>query len=197
MKGVKASPPDQEAFTADYNAGMSQIALSRKYQCSKKLVRSLILSYGLPLRIVGGGNNRKYFIDKDYLKSLVDSGMTNIQIGLQENIRTGSVGGWMKRYGIKRTYNMTEFQIYNNKVRRLSESQYVKHKNILNPNNHPRTLCGVDGGYQLDHINSVRACFDAGVSVEECSHLSNLQFIPWQLNLAKRCFVSGRSCDDE
>jgi hypothetical protein len=48
------------------------------------------------------------------------------------------------------------YKRYKNKVHKLSEQTYVKHIEIINPNGYPRTLCGVDGGWQLDHIKSVR-----------------------------------------
>ena len=73
-------------------------------------------------------------------------------------------------------------------MRNLTESTYAKYKEIINPNNHLRTLCGEKDGYQLDHIVSVRECFDSKVSIEECADITNLQMIPWERNLQKRIF---------
>jgi hypothetical protein len=92
----------------------------------------------------------------------------------------------LSRYGLKREYDTTEYKKYSNKVRRLTEKNYVKYFTIINPNNHPRTLCGVDGGYQVDHKLSVKFCYDNNISEEVCSSVDNLQMIEWSQNLNKR-----------
>lgn len=82
--------------------------------------------------------------------------------------------------------NKTAFIEYSRKVRWLSENTYLRNKQVLNPNNHPRTRCGVNGGYQLDHIVSVKRAYELGWTVEQCSGIYNLQLLPWQLNNRKR-----------
>lgn len=81
--------------------------------------------------------------------------------------------------------NREEFLRYRSKVSLLSEKQYVKYKDILNPENHPRTLAGVEGGYQLDHVKSIYQCWSEGISPEEASAVDNLQMLPWIDNLKK------------
>ncbi len=49
----------------------------------------------------------------------------------------------------------------------------------------PRRLCGVDGGYQLDHLVSVRYGFFNKISPDIISHPCNLQIIPWKENRKK------------
>lgn len=78
------------------------------------------------------------------------------------------------------------YKKYSGRVHRLSQKVYEENKGIINPNNFPRTLCGVEGGYQLDHKVSVRYGFDHGISEEDISKLDNLQIIPWKENLLKR-----------
>jgi len=85
----------------------------------------------------------------------------------------------------KRKEETPEYTRYKNKVHKLSEKTYVEHAEVINPNNHPRTLCGVDGGWQLDHIKTVRECFDSGISEEEASSLNNLRMLPWKENLMR------------
>lgn len=85
--------------------------------------------------------------------------------------------------------NKTKFKEYSSKVRILTEKNYENNIKILNPNNYKRTLCGIDGGYQLDHIKSIKYCFDNDISIEECSDIKNLQLLPWKLNRSK-----GASC---
>lgn len=45
--------------------------------------------------------------------------------------------------------------------------------------------CGVDGGWQLDHIKSVKECFSEGWTVEQASDASNLRMLTWQENLMR------------
>ena len=92
----------------------------------------------------------------------------------------------MKKFGIKRNRKTSDYEKYKRRVRWLSEKTYAENKNILNPNGYPRTLCGVPGGYQLDHIVGLYECYIRGTSVETASSLNNLQFIPWEENLQKR-----------
>jgi hypothetical protein len=79
------------------------------------------------------------------------------------------------------------YRRYRNRVTKLTEKTYQENIDTINPERHPRTLAGVDGGYQLDHIVSVREGFDNGISEEEMSKLENLQLLPWKKNLEKGC----------
>ena len=85
----------------------------------------------------------------------------------------------------KRNPETPEYARYRNKVHRLSERTYVDCINVINPERHPRTLCGVEGGWQLDHIKPVRQCFDEGLTAEEASSFSNLRMLPWRVNLMR------------
>lgn len=78
-----------------------------------------------------------------------------------------------------------ELRRYRNRVTKLSEKTYQKNKHILNPHGYNRTICGVPDGYQLDHIISVKECFERGFTPEEASKLENLQLLPWKTNLLK------------
>ena len=63
---------------------------------------------------------------------------------------------------------------------------YEQNKEIINPNNYPRTLCGVKGGWQLDHIITVKECFEKGILPEDASSLNNLRMLPWKENLMRQ-----------
>jgi len=76
---------------------------------------------------------------------------------------------------------------YGSRVRWLSEKTYEANKDIINPQNHPRGRCGVPDAYQLDHIKSVKQCFEEGLTPEQCSAIDNLQIISWQENRQKWC----------
>ena len=85
----------------------------------------------------------------------------------------------------RRNASTKEYRQYRNNVALLTERNYVKYIEDINPNRYPRTLAGVDGGWQLDHIKPVRECFDEGISPEEAAHANNLRMLPWQENLAR------------
>jgi hypothetical protein len=81
--------------------------------------------------------------------------------------------------------NKTAFKAYSNKVRWLSEKEYLKHRELINPDNLPRTLCGIDEGYQLDHKISIKKAFDLNMPEETVAAIENLQLLPWQQNRSK------------
>lgn len=182
--------PNKKEFSEQY-ATMTQKELAKHYGCVKLRIRGWIKHFGLKLRPQGGGNNRKYKVDKDILKKLVDAGYTVKEIGDILEIRSG-VSAWIKRLGIQRQPRTSEYNKYCQRVRRLSELTYVQYKDQLNPNNYPRTLCGVEGGYQLDHIIGIAKCYHDKISEDTCASLQNLQVIPWLLNLEKREFKNYR-----
>jgi hypothetical protein len=68
----------------------------------------------------------------------------------------------------------------------MSKKTYTKYKHEINPHGYSRTLCGVKGGWQLDHIMSVKTGFEQGILPEILAERSNLQMLPWKINLAKR-----------
>ena len=68
---------------------------------------------------------------------------------------------------------------------KLSEKTYVMFIDIINPERHPRTLAGVEGGWQLDHIKTVRECYECGLTPEEASSIENLRMLPWRDNLSR------------
>jgi hypothetical protein len=78
-----------------------------------------------------------------------------------------------------------EYWDFYNKVVWATEKTYVDHKEDINPDNHPRTLAGVDGGYQLDHIVSIDYGWKNKMTVEELSCKENLQMLSWQDNRNK------------
>ena len=81
--------------------------------------------------------------------------------------------------------NTPAYKKYAGRVYHLTKKIYNTYKEEINPNNYPRTLCGVDGGYQLDHIISVKEGFDNGIPPEEIAKKENLQMLTWQENRAK------------
>lgn len=78
-----------------------------------------------------------------------------------------------------------EYWDFYNRVVWASEKTYVQHKSDINPNNYPRTLCGIEGGYQLDHIISIDYGWKNGMTVDELSRKENLQMLEWKENRAK------------
>jgi hypothetical protein len=78
-----------------------------------------------------------------------------------------------------------EYWNFYNKVVWASEMTYLKYKDEINPNNYPRTLCGVEGGYQLDHKIPIDYGWKNKMTIEEMSCKENLQIISWQENRKK------------
>jgi len=79
---------------------------------------------------------------------------------------------------------MSDWQKYKLEVRRLTEKNYKKYKDIINPNNYNRVLCGEDG-YQLDHIISVYKGFNEEIKPEVIADPNNLQMLFWKENRTK------------
>jgi hypothetical protein len=76
-----------------------------------------------------------------------------------------------------------EFNKYAGKVRRLTEKTYAEHIDTINPDRLPRTLCGVEGGYQLDHIIPIKEGFEKNMSIEDLAKPENLRMLTWKENL--------------
>lgn len=81
--------------------------------------------------------------------------------------------------------NKDEYSEYMYKVRVITEKTYNDNIETINPEGNKRSLCGVDGGYQLDHIISVKQGFVEGISPEIIGGLDNLQMLPWEENRNK------------
>jgi hypothetical protein len=77
-----------------------------------------------------------------------------------------------------------EWGIYKSLVYSKTSKVYNNNVEYINPNNLKRVLAG-EYGYQLDHIMSIRWCFDNGIPVEACSDKSNLRMITWEENIKK------------
>lgn len=78
-----------------------------------------------------------------------------------------------------------EYQDYRNKVSWLTEQTYLKCVNIINPDNKPRTLAGVEEGVHLDHIYPVSKGFDSNIPPELLASVDNLRIIDWKENITK------------
>lgn len=72
-------------------------------------------------------------------------------------------------------------KLYKNEVWRLTYRQPVEGLE----NWDRRGRCGVDGAYQLDHIQSIDWGFRNGIPAEEIARFENLRMIPWKDNLLK------------
>jgi transposase len=182
----KQIPPKEELIELYKSNTLQQIA--NFYGTTKTRVIKWFDNLEIEKRPQGGGNNRKFIdnVTETKLIEFLKFKKTNKEIAKILGCSVSNVCRLLHRYGLKREYNMNEYKKYSNKVRRLTEKNYVKCLDIINPNNYPRTLCGVDGGYQIDHKLSVRFCYDNNISEEVCACLDNLQMIEWSKNLNKR-----------
>jgi len=91
-------------------------------------------------------------------------------------------------------YNGEEYnralQDYRNKVSWLTEQTYIKYINIINPDNKPRTLAGVENGFHLDHIYPVSKGFDNSVPPELMASIDNLRLMDWKENVIKSNIIT-------
>ena len=85
-----------------------------------------------------------------------------------------------------RNPNTPEYKRYVRLVHGISQIVYQMNIDIINPNRHVRTLCGVDGGWQLDHIKPIKECFEKGLTPEEAASVDNLRMLPWRDNLMRQ-----------
>ena len=182
----KQIPPKEELIELYKSNTLQEIA--NFYGTTKTRVRKWFDNLGIEKRPQGGGNNRKFIdiVTETELIEFLKSKKTNKDIAKILGCSVSNVCRLLYRYGLKREYDMSEYKKYSNKVRRLTEKNYVKYFDIINPDNYPRTLCGVDGGYQIDHKLSVRFCYDNNILEEVCASVDNLQMIEWSKNLNKR-----------
>lgn len=120
-------------------------------------------------------NNRCYSCSRKYV------GTINGSVEHARRLGQKQVGSNHPRW----VSDKKSFSEYSRKVRWLTEKNYQRLKQVINPENHKRTLCGVDGGWQLDHKISVKEGFDKRISPEEISGVDNLQMLPWSINRTK------------
>lgn len=85
----------------------------------------------------------------------------------------------------KRSPHTSAFRRYKNEVHRLTQKVYEANKDTINPNNLPRTLAGIEGGYQVDHIVSIKFGFDNNIPAHVLAEAQNLRMLPWKMNLAR------------
>lgn len=78
--------------------------------------------------------------------------------------------------------NLAEYQRYKSLVRAETNRHDIS---ILANYDKPRGLCGVKGGYQLDHIIPIKYGFDNGIDPSIIGSIENLQFISWEENRKK------------
>lgn len=81
--------------------------------------------------------------------------------------------------------NVSDYRRYANRVHRLTRRVYDEHRDIINPENHPRTRAGTPGGWQLDHIMSIHDAYKLHWPAEKVAELNNLRMLPWRDNLAR------------
>ena len=85
----------------------------------------------------------------------------------------------------KRNPHTPSYLRYKREVHRLSQKTYDKNIDIINPKRLPRTVAGIEGGYQLDHIIPVKEGYDKNIPTDLMSQVSNLRMLSWSENLKR------------
>lgn len=80
--------------------------------------------------------------------------------------------------------NKKGFERYRHIVKKLTRNVYIANKKLINPDNHNLARSGTDG-YHIDHIVSIRYCFDNNIPEHICAHPTNLRTIHWKENSKK------------
>jgi hypothetical protein len=78
-----------------------------------------------------------------------------------------------------------DFEAYKAEVQRHTRKSYQMFEQRINPKGVPRSRCGTEGGYQLDHKTSIRRGYDEDIPAFVIGNVNNLQMLPWQKNRAK------------
>jgi len=173
-----------------------------KYKISSSTVNRAKRKYGVIIRRRPGSGS-KTPTTKEIKPCLACNTPHKNDMYCSRKCMCGSEEHRKKLASIDRSYMQTEkyrstlrkpdtlgYKRFVNRVHKLSNKTYIEHKDELNPNNHPRTRAGTNGGYQLDHIVTVRDGFDKGLSAEVLSEKNNLRMIPWKENLKRNRRVS-------
>lgn len=78
--------------------------------------------------------------------------------------------------------NKDKFKLYASEVRKITKRQPL---DLLDNYDKPRTICGIEGGYQLDHVVSIKEGFEKDIPAKYIGSLVNLKFVPWEENRKK------------
>jgi 5-methylcytosine-specific restriction endonuclease McrA len=78
-----------------------------------------------------------------------------------------------------------EYKRYQYEVQKITEENYIKYIDKINPFGYTRTLCGVENGWQLDHKIPIRYGFDNDIEPNIIAAVENLQMLPWVENVKK------------
>ena len=105
--------------------------------------------------------------------------------------RINAATAWSKANSQKWRETAEDWLLYKSHVTSITEKNYRKYHKQINPSGHVRALAGVKGAYHLDHIVSVRMCYDNNVPVELCASVDNLQMLPWTDNVTNRQYIKG------
>lgn len=141
--------------------------------------------------------NKKYNNSKQISQTKLEWSENRKQLFL-EKLKESLDGKWLNDFHTEEMYvarrkmleergdiipleDLTEWKKYSRQVRNLTEKTYRKNKNIINPNNLPRTL----GEYELDHIIPVAYGFKNEIPPALISSIENLQMLSMKQNRRK------------
>lgn len=170
----KGYPAEKQGFVVEVKIEDLPISSNKKIICSCDSCSSIFKrSYQLLIKQRNKQNNED-FCYKCARKRVGDI-MNKQNIIKATRLRTGEKHPrW--------NFNKKEFKKYERSVRYYTEKQPLF---LLENSDKPRKKCGVSGGYQLDHILSIKEGFVRGIEPKFVGSLVNLQFIPWEINRSK------------
>lgn len=113
---------------------------------------------------------------------------TDVIIGRVDCSICGDIKRTTKRNinnSLRKVHDPESWKRYQNDCAYMSDKAFYANESLLNPNGYPRTLAGVPGGHQLDHILPKAVGYAIDIPAELMSHIDNLRYIPWEENRQK------------
>lgn len=92
---------------------------------------------------------------------------------------------------LRRVHDPKSWKQYQNDCHYASTKVFEANLQLFNPSGQERTVAGVEGGYQLDHILPKAVGYKLNIPYELISHIDNLQFIPWEQNRGHGAKLKG------
>jgi len=187
-----------QTFKETGNSGCPKcLKINRQKESVKKLIESIGDKFTF-VRVIGyyekentTEKHLKVRVRNNICGHDVDSRVDNLKYK-NVNCRTcndikkrGRFNEYNNNRSIEYRKTASDWEKYRADVHLATKVIYDKHHELINPDNLPRGKAGVEGAYQLDHIKSVRYCFDNDIPIDECAHIDNLQMLTWEENISK------------
>jgi transposase len=190
--------------------GLSCTKISELYCVSRQLIVRLLKSNGV---VINSNSNGKKIIltetQEEIIKKMyLDEYKNTTEIATELKLNKNFISKFLSNSGYRRSISkgvsidlvkrykgvyydkyidlLPEYDKYRREVLSITNKQLIN--NLDNYNK--RGVAGKQGVYHLDHKFSINEGFKQGIKPEIIGNINNLEFIPWEDNLSKRCNCS-------